>query len=157
MHQRTTLLAWEDRRVELLGVVLLGQDHAGAWATEGLVHGGGHYIRVWHWIRIQIRCNQTSEVSHIGPQVSANFIGDGTECFKIQGARICRPTRDDHLWLFSDCLLAQTVHIQTAGLFIHRISSYFVQLAGEIQLHAVGQVSTMIQRKAQNLIAWVDK
>ena len=157
VHQRTTLLAWEDCRVELLSVVLLSQDHAGARTAQGLVHGGGNNVRVWNWIWVQISCNETSKVCHIGPQVSPHFICDGTVCFKIQSAWVGRPASDDDLWLFCNSLLTQLVHVDTVGFCIDFVGSYFVELAGEVQLHAVGQVTTVSQRKAQDLITWVDK
>lgn len=48
VHERAALLAGEDRGVELLGELLLGQDQAGAGAAERLVHGGGHDVGVGH-------------------------------------------------------------------------------------------------------------
>ena len=67
VHQRSALLPWEDVGIDLLGILLLGQNHAGAWATQGFVHGGGHDISVRHRARVQAGGHEASEVSHIYP------------------------------------------------------------------------------------------
>ena len=47
VHERAALLAGEYGGVEFLGVFLLGEDEAGAWAAEGFVRGGGYDVGVW--------------------------------------------------------------------------------------------------------------
>ena len=47
VHERAALLAGEYGGVEFLGVFLLGEDEAGAWAAEGFVCGGGYDVGVW--------------------------------------------------------------------------------------------------------------
>ena len=56
VHQRAALQAGEDRRVDLLGdVLVVGEDHAAARAAQGLVRGGGDDMGVRERARMQRR------------------------------------------------------------------------------------------------------
>ena len=153
VHQRSALLAREDVGIDLLGIILLGQNHAGARATQGLMHGGGHDIRVRHWARVQASSNEASKVGHIYPQVSADLISNFTEGREIHGSRVSRPAADNDLRLFLQRLLAQLIHVHTHGLWIHLVGGDIIKLAREVQLHAVGKVAAVSQGQAQNLVA----
>ena len=157
VHQRPALLAREDGGVELLGVVLLGQDHAGAGAAEGLVHGGGHDVGRGDGRRVQARGDQAGEVGHVGPQLRANLVGDGAERVEVQVARVRGPAGDDDVRLLRQRLLADLVHVDAHGVGVDAVGADLVELAGEVQLHAVGQVAAVGQVQAQDAVAGVDQ
>ena len=157
VHQRTTLLPRENSGVQLLGVLLLGQNHARTRATESLVNGGRHNVRMRNRRRVQTGGNQTCEVRHVRPQLRADLIGDGAESFEVEVARVRRPTCDENIRLFCERLLTHLVHIDPHGVLIHTVCGDVVELAGEVQLHAVGQVTAVCQVEAHNLVTGVDQ
>ena len=145
VHERSALLAREDVGVDLLGKVLLGQDEARARATKRLVHGGGHNIGVRHRGGVQTGGHEAREVRHIRPQVRADLIGDGAKSLEVDGARVGGPTSNNHLRLFCQSLFAHLIHVEAHGLRVNLVRGNVVKLAGEIQLHTVGQVTAMRQ------------
>ena len=153
MHQGTTLLTWEHSRVELLvQLKVIGQDETGTRTAKGLVHRGGNHVRVRHRRRVQASSNQASKVGHINPQVRTNLICDGAELRKILMPRVGGPAGDDHLRLHLARLLAQLGHINQVGVFLHLVGRNVVETAREVDLHAVGQVATVSQRKTQDCV-----
>lgn len=63
--------------------VFTHQDHAAAWATEGLVCGGGDDVAVIQWVVQQTAGDETSRVGDVGHEDSANLVGDSAHAFKI--------------------------------------------------------------------------
>ena len=63
-----------------------------------------------------------------------------------------RPAGNDHVWLFGECLLPYLIHVHTHGLWVNAVGRDLIQLAGEVQLHAMGQVAAMSQRQAHDLL-----
>ena len=76
VHQRAALLAGEDGRVDLLGVLLLAEDHAAARAAERLVDRRRDDVRVRHRARVQPAGDEAGEVRHVDEQVGADLVGD---------------------------------------------------------------------------------
>ena len=152
VHERSALLAGEDVGVDLLGPFLLGQDHAGAGAGEGLVHGGGDDVGVRHRARVQPGGHEAGEVRHVRPEQRAHLVGDRAEGCEVEVARVRGPAGDDHLRLLGDGLLAELVHVDPEVVFLDLVGGDLVELAGEVQLHAVGQVAAVGQGQAQDLV-----
>ena len=83
MHQRPTLNAGKDRRVDDLFVLGLHQDDAATWPAQRFVRGRGHHIGMWHRIGVHARCNQTRVMRHIDHEIRADFLGDFGEALEI--------------------------------------------------------------------------
>ena len=58
--------------------------------------------------------------------------------------------------LLGDGLLAQLVHVDAEVVLLHLVGGDVVELAGEVELHAVGQVAAVGQGQAQDLVAGGD-
>ena len=95
--ERAALLAREDRGVDLLRVLLLAQDQAGARAAEGLVDGRGDDVGVRHRVRVHARGDEAGEVRHVDHQQRADLVGDLAEAREVQHARVRRPAGQQQL------------------------------------------------------------
>ena len=66
VHQRAALDAGEDRRVDLLGdVLVVGQDHAAARTAQRLVRRRGDDVSVRERARMLTAGNEAGEVRHV--------------------------------------------------------------------------------------------
>jgi hypothetical protein len=83
VHQRATLLAWENCRVDLLGIFGFAEDETGTWAGQSFVNGGGNYVGVRNRAWVKTSCHHSSEVSHVDPKFRANFVGDFAELGEV--------------------------------------------------------------------------
>src|SRR5699024_4852709 len=122
----------------------------GAGAAEGLVHGGGDDVGVRHRVGVQSSGHQAGEVGHIGPQVGADLVGDLAEGGEVELARVGGPAGDDHLGLGFDGGPAHFVHVDAVGVLVHPVGGHLVQLAGEVDLHPVGEVPAVGQLQSQD-------
>ena len=145
VHERPALLAREHGGVDLLLELLGGQDHAGSGTRQGLVHGGGGHVRVGHGVGVQSRGHQTGEVCHVDPQFGVHFVRDGTESFEVQLARVRGPAGHDDFGSGLECGFAHLVHVDAVTVRIHLVRGNVVELAGHVDLHPVGQVTTVCQ------------
>ena len=88
MHERTALLTREDRGVELLGIVLLGENETGTRTAKSLVSRGGYDIGVRDRARVQSGCDKTREVCHINPELGSDFVGDFLHGLEVFDTRV---------------------------------------------------------------------
>jgi hypothetical protein len=101
---------------------------------------------------VQSGGDEAGEVRHVGPEQGADLIGDRTERGEVEVARVRGPAGDDDLGLFGDGLLAQLVHVDPEVVCLDLVGGDFVELAGEVQLHAVREVTAVSQGEAQDLV-----
>ena len=107
-------------------------------------------------VRVQTRSHQAREVSHVHPQVRADFVSNRAECGEVQLAGVCGPAGNDQLGALSQSQFTHLLHVNAAGL-VHAVCNNVVQLAGDVQLHAVGQVATVCQGQAHDGVAGVQQ
>ena len=50
----------------------------------------GNKISMWHWVLMNTRCNESSDVSHINEKIRSYFFGDFTHSLKIDFTRVSR-------------------------------------------------------------------
>src|SRR5690606_33544249 len=86
------------------------------------------------------------------PEGGSDLIGDLAEGREIQVTRVGGPTGDDHLRLLLDGLLTNLIHVNEHGVGVHAVGGDIVELAGEVQFHAVGQVTTVGQGQTHDLV-----
>ena len=127
--ERAALLAGEDGRIDLLGELLLAEDHAGARAAEGLVRGRGDDVSVLDRTRMQPCCHESGEVGHVDHQQRADFIRDLPEAREVEPARIRRPAGEQHLWAALARDARDLVHVDQAGGAIDLVGGDLVQAA----------------------------
>ena len=145
MLQRATLLAGEHRRVELLAQLLDRKDEAAAGTAECLVRRRGDDVRVRNRRGVQTRSDQTGEVRHVDHQIGADFVGDAPELGEVELTRVGRPAGEDQFRLAFTSEPPNLVHVDPVVVFPYVIRGDVVEPAGEVQLHAVGQVPTVGQ------------
>ena len=91
-------------------------------------------------------------MGHVDPQLGADLVRDLTERREVEGARVGGPASDDDLGLLSQGLLADLVHVDAHGLRVDLVRGDIVKLAGEVELHAVGEVTAVGQGQAHDLV-----
>ena len=100
MHQRAALQAREDRRVDLLGdVLVVGEDHAAARAAQRLVRGRGDDMGMRERRGMRAAGDQAGEMRHVDHQIGADLVGDLAEAREVPDARIGGAAGDDQLRL----------------------------------------------------------
>ena len=100
MHQRPALQAREDRRVDLLGdVLVVGEDQAAARPAQRLVRRRGDDMGVRDRRGMDAAGDQPGEMRHVDHQVGADRIGDLAEAAEVPDARIGGAAGDDQLRL----------------------------------------------------------
>ncbi len=119
--------------------------------------GGGHDIGVRYRGGMQSGGDQSGEMRHIHPQVGAHLVGDLPERREILVPRIRRPTGDDHLRPRIPCDGPHVVHIHPVVFFGDPVGVDFVEFAGEVQPHPVGEVAAVGQIEAEQTIARIEQ
>ena len=112
--------------------------------------GGGDDVGERHRVRVQTGRHQTGDVRHVDKQVGTHGIGDVTEALPVDDARIGRETGDDHLRLVLARQRLNLVVVDLAGLQDDAVLHRVVDLAREVDLGAVGQVTTVSEAHAQH-------
>ena len=152
--ERAALLTGEHRGIELLGQrLVVGQDDAAARTAEGLVRRRGDHVRVRHGGGMQSGGDQAGEVRHVDHQVGADLVGDAAELGEVELPRIGRPAGQDQLRPVLPGQSLDLGHVDPVVVVAHVVGGDVVELAGEVQLHAVGEVAAVRQGQAQNRVA----
>ncbi|COW02135.1 Uncharacterised protein [Mycobacterium tuberculosis] len=117
------------------------------------MHGGGHHIRVRHRRRVQPRGDQTREMRHVHEQLGPDLVGDRPERREVEHPRVGRPAGDDHLRAEFECGGPHRIHVDQMCRRVDAVEAILVELAGEVQPHAMGQVTTVGQVQTQQPLA----
>ena len=151
--ERAALLAGEDGRVDLLRVLLAAEDQPAARAAERLVDGGRDDVGVRHRVRVQAGGDEPGEVRHVDHQVGADLVGDLAEAREVEHARVGRPAGEQQLRppLAGDP--RDLVHVDQVVVRRDLVGRDVVQAAGDVDLHAVGEVAAVRQREAHDRVA----
>ena len=130
MLERPSLLTREDRGVDLLGVLLLAQDHARARAAEGLVRRGRDHVGpVLERVGMQARRDQAGEVSHVHHQQRTHVVGDLAKAREVELSRVGRPAREQQLRASLAGHARDLVHVDEARVAVDLVGSDVVQAA----------------------------
>ena len=112
VHQRSTLNAREDRRVEFLSQsFVVGQDHTATWAAQCFVRGCCCDMCVWEWGRVDACGNQTCKVGHVDHEIRTNAVSNFAHTGKIDDTWDGRTTCDDQFRLMFRCQLLDLIVI----------------------------------------------
>lgn len=154
---RTALQTGEHSEVDSVLKLLLAEDDAGAGSSQRLVGRGGHDVAVGEGVVHELSGNESTVVSDIGHQESANGVSDLTETREIKITRITRRAGDQKLGLELSNINRQLVVVDEQSLFIHIVVLGFevdgagVQLLG-LGVVTVGQVTSVGQREAHKFV-----
>ena len=157
VHQRSALRARKDRPVDVLGVGLLAEDQAAARAAERLVRGGRDVIGQGHRVVVQARGHQPGVMRHVDKQLRTAVPGDFGEGGVRHFPRIGAGPGDDHLRLVFPRQRGDLVDVDAMGVRPHPVGEEMIQLAGDVQLHAVGEVPAVGQVQAEHHVARLER
>ena len=82
-------------------------------------------------------------MSHIDHQVGADFVGDGAHAGEVELAGIGAASAYDHLGFFAEGGGFKFIVINGFGVFADLVADDSVELAGEVELVAVGEVAAV--------------
>ena len=97
--------------------------------------------------------HEAREVGHVDPERSPDLVGDLAERGEVEVARVRGPPRDDDPRIVLERPVAHQVHVDDERLGIDAVGDGVVELAREVQLHAVGEVATVRELEAENGVA----
>ncbi len=153
VDQRATLLAWEYAAIDAGCQVLLAKNQSGARSAQCFMRCGGDDMRVRDWGRMHSGRDEAGKVRHVDDEERADFVGNLAHAGKVEGAGIGAAAANDHLGLFALGNLFELVVVDDLGILADAVAGDAVQLAGKIQLVAVGEVAAMRQVEAEDGIA----
>ncbi len=158
VHERAALGAREHRAVDLLGKgLVVGEDEAAARAAKGLVAGGGYHVGIGHRAGVQAHGNQAGDVRHVDHQVGAHLVGDLAHALEVDDAGVCGSAAHDELRLHLEGNALHLVVVDKLGFGVYAVGHDVVVLAREVHRGTMGKVAAVVQGKAQNRVAQVDK
>ncbi len=103
------------------------------------------------------RGDQAGEVGHVAHQLRPDRVRDLAEAREVELARVGRPAGDDQLrpFLFGDPL--DLVHVDPVVVLRDAVGDDLVELSGDVQLHPVREVATVVELQAHDLVAGVQQ
>ncbi len=153
MHKRAALLPGKDATIDAGGELLLAKNEAGTRSAQGFVCGGGDDVRVRNGRRMGVARDEAGEVRHVHKEVGTDFICDGAHAGKVKLTWVSASSADDEFGFDLDGLLFELIVVDDFGIATDLIGGDVVELAGKVELVAVGKVSAMGQVKPENGIA----
>merc|ERR1712130_591870 len=157
----TTLVTREDREVNgtleiiqglhLLALLHLGlantlaeEDHGTTRATERLVGGGRHDVRVWEWGVVDLSGDQARDVGHVHHQVAANLVRNLFHLLVVNRPAVCRGAGHDDLRPVHHGVLLKLLVVDNASLEVggHSADLLSRSLVAVAQVTAVGKIKT---------------
>ncbi len=155
--QRAALHAREHRRVDLLAVLLAGEDQPAARAAERLVRRRGDDVGVRDGRGVQPRRDEPGEVRHVDHEQRADRVGDLAELGEVELPRVRRPARDDHLGPVLGGEGGDLVHVDEAVLGADVVRHDVQRLAGVVQPHPVREVAAVREVQPEDGVAVLEQ
>ena len=154
MLKWAALAAGEHGLVKLLAELgIAAEDQATSGAPQGLVGGGGHHVAMGHRVGVHARRHQASNVGHIGQQVSAHLIGDGSEGGEVDGAGVSRIAAHDQLRAVLQSQVADGGVIELLGVGVDAVVHGLEPLSAHVHRRTVGEVAAVAEVHAQDRVA----
>ena len=153
VHQRAALLAGEDAAIYTGGELLLAEDQAAAGAAQGLVGGGGDDVGVGDGRGVGVACDEAREVGHVDHEVRPGFVRDGAHAGKVELARVGAAAAYDDLGFFAQGDGFELVVVDGFGVAADLVADDAIELAGEVELVAVGEMAPVGEVEAQDAVA----
>ncbi|MNX78532.1 hypothetical protein D3C86_1101300 [compost metagenome] len=108
----------------------------------------------WHRRWVDPAGDQPGKRRHVGHEYRVHLVGDGAEPREVQRAGIGRAARDDELGPLPPRDAFDFVHAHPLRRRIHSVAERLEPPSRHIDLGAVGQVSSGLEIKAEDLVPW---
>jgi hypothetical protein len=154
VHQGAALQPGKDRRVDLLGELLLvGEDETAARPTQCLMRGRGDHMGMRERAWMHAAGNQAGKMRHVDHEIGSDLIGDLTAAAKFDDARIGGAAGDDH---FRSMFLRKRAHLLIVDPVVvgpHRVRDRLEPAAGQVHRRAVGEMAPGRKTEPQEGVA----
>ena len=102
---------------------------------------------------MQSRGHQAGEVRHVDHEIGPDLVGDPAELREVELSRVGRPAGEDQLGTPLVGHPLDLGHVDEVVVLGHVVGRDVVQLAGEVQLHPMGEVTAVRQCEAEDGVA----
>ncbi len=154
---RPALHSGEHRLVERGRMLFAAEDEAGPRAAQCLVRRRGDEVAVRHRIGQQAGCDEAGEMRHVAEQQRPDFVRDLAELVGFDDARVGGRAADDHPRPVLPSELEHLVVVDAIGLARDAVVHERVQLAGEVHLVTVRQVTPVVEAQAHHDVARLER
>ncbi len=120
------------------------------------MRGGGDDLRVGHGRRVDSGGDEAGEVGHVDDEQRSDLVGDLAHAGEVEDARIGAASADDDLGFFGHGDGFEFVVVDGFGIFADGVGRDLVELAGEVEFVAVGEVASMGQAEAEDGVAGLE-
>lgn len=110
-------------------------------------------VRVRNGTWVQSGRDEPGEVRHVHHEVGAHLVGNASECGEVEAAGVGRPAGDDQLGPVLAREPLDLVHVDAQVGLAYVVRHDVVELAGEVDAHAVGQMTAVRQVEAEDRFA----
>ena len=100
--------------------------------------------------------DEAGEVGHVDDEQRAGLVGDVAHAGEVEDARIGAASADDDLGLFAQGDGFELVVVDGFGVFADVVGDDLVELAGEVELVAVGEVAAVGEVEAEDGVAGLE-
>jgi hypothetical protein len=121
------------------------------------VRGGGDDVGVRHRVGVEACGDEAGEVGHVHHQVGTDEVGDPAELGKVELAGVGGPAGHDELGLVLQGQGLDLGHVNAEVRFADVVRDHVVELAGEVDAHAVGEVAAVGQVQAHDGVTRVQQ
>ena len=149
---RPTLKSGKDRAIDGLGVRGVAQDKPAARSAQRLVRRRGDDLGMAHRAWMDATGDQAGDVRNIGEKKRAAGAGDFAHAGKVDHARIRARADRDHLRLMFARHRRELIVINPLVALAHAVMNDLKELAGEICLIPMRQMSTVAQIHREHLV-----
>ena len=112
-----------------------------------------HHVSEGDGVGVQPRGHEAREVSHVHPEGGADLVRDVAEGLEVKVTRVGGPAGDDDARTLREGSLTDLLRLDAHGRAVNLVGDGLVVLAREVQAHAVGQVTAVSQRQAEDRVA----
>lgn len=105
--------------------------------------GGGDEVGDWNGAVVDAGGDESGVVGHIDHEECVDGAGDFGEAGVVNFAWVCTGSGDDHAWFVLLCELADLIEVDPVVCLADAVVDGFVEFSAEVEVHAVGEVSTV--------------
>ena len=153
VHQRPSLEAGENRRVDLLGSLLGAENDPASRAAQSLVGGAGDVIRHRDRVGMETGGDQAGDVGHVDKKDRADLASDLGDPVEVDRPGVGAGAGEDQLRLVLSGEGRDVVVVDPLGLGVEAVADRGIPPAGEVELHPVGQVAAVGEVHRQDGVA----
>ena len=119
--------------------------------------GGGDDVGVGNGRRMGVAGDEAGEVGHVDHEKRADFVGDVAHAGEVELAGVGAAAADDNFWFFTEGDGFELVVVDGFCVAANLIADDAVELAGEVEFVAVGEVAAVGEVEAEDAVAGLEK